>query len=286
MRILVIGCGKFGADVIQRLSDMGNDVVGIDMNEDLVSIVNNTMDAMAVVGSGTEYDTLKEVEADQVDLCISCTNSDESTLLAAHLANEIGAKHTISVVRNLIHGSENAKFIEKSLNLDLILNPDYLASEAIYDIIHKSGAKNVMISGGHVITYYVTKLLIASGHAVTIVEKYEERCERLASVLPDKVNIVHADGSKHEVLEKEGLNKSNAFVAITGRDEVNILSSLYVKEQGIPTVVTKINNDSYESIVRGLSLDNIVSPRGATFDIILSYVESLSEEKAPRNITR
>lgn len=279
MRILVIGCGKFGADVIQRLSDMGNDVVGIDMDEDLVSIVNNTMDAMAVVGSGAEYDTLKEVEAGQVDLCISCTNSDESTLLAAHLANEMGAKHTISVVRNITHGSENAKFIEKSMNLDMIINPDYLASEAICEIIHKNKAKSVMISGGHVISYYVAKKLSTSGCSVSIIERLEERCARLASVLPDKVNIVHADSSKHEVLEKEGLSKFNAFVALTGRDEVNILGSLFARDRGISTVVTKINNDSYEEIVRGIDLENIVSPRGASINIILKYVEELKQQK-------
>lgn len=279
MRILVVGCGNFGSSIIDNLSDRGNDVVAIDPIEENVAIINNTMDAMAVCGSGTDYNLLMEVEANKVDLCITCTNSDDSSILAAHLANAIGAKNTISIVRNIIHESNNAKLIEKSMNIDMIMNPDYLSAEAIYNIIHEKGAKKVLLSGGHVISYYVAKLLIANGHSVTIIEKLEERCARLASVLPDKVNIVHANGARHEVLDKEGLTNYNAFVSITGRDEVNILTSLYAKEQGIPTVITKINNDSYEQIIRGLDLENIVSPRGTTIDILLKYVEELKQKK-------
>ena len=74
---------------------------------------------------------------------------------------------------------------------------------------------------------------------------------------------------------KEGLAKANAFVTLTGMDEVNILTSLFAKEQGIPTIITKVINDSYMEITRDLELEQIVSPRKATIDIIVDYVNNM-----------
>ena len=275
MRILVIGCGRFGSAVIDRLSNMGHDVIAIDPDEYLVENVNNTMDAMAICASGTDYDALIEAEAKKASLCVSCTNSDESTLLAAHLCKGMGIKHTIACVRDLIHGSDAAKFMEDSLDLDLMLNPDYLAAEATYEVVHSSQAKNVLLLGGGVIAYHLTKLLVANGHKVGIIEKDEEACALLANKLSDKVNIILGDGAKHEVLMKEGLGKANAFVTLTGMDEVNILTSLFAREQGVSTIITKVNNDSYMEIVRDLDLDQIVSPRKTTIDIIVDYVNNM-----------
>ena len=275
MRILVIGCGRFGSAVIDRLSNMGHDVIAIDPDEELVENVNNTMDAMAICASGTDYDALIEAEANKASLCVSCTNSDESTLLAAHLCKGMGIKHTIACVRDLIHGSDAAKFMEDSLDLDLMLNPDYLAAEATYEVIHNSQAKNVLLLGGSVIAYHLTKMLVANGHKVGIIEKDEDACALLANKLSDKVNIILGDGAKHDVLMKEGLNKTNAFVTLTGMDEVNILTSLFAKDQGVPTIITKVINDSYMEIAHDLELNQIVSPRAATIDIIVDYVNNM-----------
>lgn len=279
MRILVIGCGRFGTSVIDNLSNLGHDVIAIDPDEDSVENVNNTMDAMAICASGTDYDALIEAEAGKASLCISCTNSDESTLLAAHLCKGMGIRHTIACVRDLTHGSNAAKFMEKSLDLDLMLNPDFLAAQASYEIIHSKAAKNVLILGGSVIAYHLSKMLIANGHKVGIIEKDESVCDSLANKLSDKVNIIMGDGAKHDVLTKEGLAKANAFVTLTGMDEVNILTSLFAKDQGVPVIITKVIKDSYSEIIHDLNLEHIVSPRAATINIIIDYVNDMRHKK-------
>ena len=275
MRIIVIGCGRFGTAVIRKLSNMGHDVIAIDPDEESVAVVNNTMDAMAICALGSDYDALVEAEAKKASLCVSCTNSDESTLLAAHLCKALGIRHTIACVRDLVHGSDAAKFMEDSLDLDLMLNPDYLAAQSSYNTIHSSGAKNIMLLGGGVIAYHLAKMLVANGHKVAIIDKDEETCDFLATKLPDKVNIIHGDGARHDILMKEGLGKANAYAALTGLDEVNILTSLFAKEQGIPTVITKIANDSYSEIVQDLNLENVVSPMLTTVDIVANYISDL-----------
>lgn len=275
MRILVIGCGRFGLSLIDRLSNRGHDVVAVDINEENVDEVNNTMDAMAVCGSGIDYDVLTEVEASKVDLCITCTNHDESTLLAAHLAKGIGAKFVIACVSDLMLGTQSSKFIKSTLDIDLLLNPDFLAVRAMYDIIFESNAKKVFLLGGNIISTLLANELIKHGHSVSIMDNDEEVCANLANSLPEKANIIVGDGAKHDVLEKEGLLNYDAFVTLTAIDAVNILASLYAQDHNVPTVITKINKISYKEIVTDLNLQHLILPRFTTIDIIDEYIETL-----------
>ena len=142
--------------------------------------------------------------------------------------------------------------------------------------IFKHRTKHVLIIGGSTISRYLAKKLIEQGQNVTIIEKDEEKCNKISQELVG-VNVVCGDGSSHDVLNEEGLKTAGALVSLTDLDEQNIIISLYAKEyQGIKTV-TKVDKDSTESIIKSLGLDSVVSPRISIANHIIAFVRAHQE---------
>ena len=140
--------------------------------------------------------------------------------------------------------------------------------------ILKKQARSIMILGASKTAYYLSKMLLASGNDVKIVEKSSERCEELAEKL-SKAVIIHGDGSQQELLLEEGLRSLDAFVALTGMDEENILISIFASNQNVPKVISKINRDEMAKMAENLGLDCVVSTKSITSDIILRYTRAL-----------
>ena len=139
----------------------------------------------------------------------------------------------------------------------------------------KDKIKTVMIVGGGKICYYLSRQLLAMGMRVKIIEQDYKRCTELAELLP-KATIIHGDGTDQELLQEEGIDDADSFVAITGIDEENIIMSLYANMNTGAKVVTKVNRDSYIDLASQIGLDTIISPKYITTSNILSYVRSQS----------
>ncbi|MBQ7295492.1 MAG: Trk system potassium transporter TrkA [Clostridia bacterium] len=141
--------------------------------------------------------------------------------------------------------------------------------------ILKKQARSVMILGGSKTAYYLSKMLLASGNEVKIIEKDTARCEQLSELLPKAV-LIGGDGSQQELLLEEGLRSLDAFVALTGMDEENILISIFASNQNVPKVISKVNRDEMAKMAENLGLDCIVSTKSITSDIILRYTRALN----------
>jgi len=109
--------------------------------------------------------------------------------------------------------------------------------------------KNVMIVGGGRITYYLYKLLKDMNMNIKIIEIDRERCHELSDMLP-KALIINSDGTEEEILLSENISSMDAFIAATGMDEENLMSSLIAKRMGVKKIVTKLSRTSYINIVR------------------------------------
>ena len=136
-------------------------------------------------------------------------------------------------------------------------------------------ARSVMILGGSKTAYYLAKMLTTSGNEVKIIEKDTERCEELSDIIPKAV-LINGDGSQQELLLEEGLRSLDAFVALTGMDEENILISIFASNQNVPKVISKVNRDEMVKMAEKLGLDCIVSTKAITCDIILRYTRALN----------
>lgn len=136
---------------------------------------------------------------------------------------------------------------------------------------HPQKIKRVMIVGGGRISYYLYKLLTDMGIKLKIIEIDKERCLALADALPNAL-IINSDGTEEEILLAENIKNTDCFIAATGMDEENLISSLIAKRMGVKKIITKISRSNYVNIVRELGLDTVISPKLITANQILKFV--------------
>ena len=140
--------------------------------------------------------------------------------------------------------------------------------------IFKRSSKYVLIVGAGRIGVYLATQLTGMGIHVKFIEKDREKCDRVKALFP-KVEVVCGDGSRPDVLEGEGMAAMDAFVALTGTDEINIIISTYARAAGVDKVVCKVNEDHYAAMTSSFSLEEPVQPRYITALQVLQYVRGM-----------
>ncbi len=133
--------------------------------------------------------------------------------------------------------------------------------------------KDVMVLGGGRISYYLAKMLEKMGVRVAMFEHDEEKAKALSEALPH-ADIIEGDGTDQDLLEQENLAGMDAFIALSNRDEENLMVGLYAKTRGVPKVIVKTNRYAYKDVIANLGLENQVSPRIITCNMILRYVRA------------
>ena len=149
--------------------------------------------------------------------------------------------------------------------------------------LRKETIKNAMICGGGRVAYYLASQLCNLGMNVKIIERNRERCEELCELLP-QATIINGDATEHDLLIEEGIEKTDAFIALTGMDEENIIMSLFASKQSVSKVIVKINEDRRAMMIDELGLDSIVSAKTATADAILGYVRARRNSQCSANV--
>ena len=139
-------------------------------------------------------------------------------------------------------------------------------------------AKSVIILGGSRTAYYLAEMLIGIGVSVKIIDKDEKICEELGDALPKAV-VIHGDGSEQELLLEEGIKSADAFIALTGFDETNILVSMFAMMNGVKKVIAKVNRDEIAPMAARLGLDCIVSPKRMVSDVVVRYARALKNSR-------
>lgn len=147
----------------------------------------------------------------------------------------------------------------------------------------KTKVRNVLICGGGHVCFYLAAQLLQVGMQVKIIEQRAERCEELCELLP-KATIINGDAANQDLLIEEGIAQADAFVALTGMDEENIIMGLFAKNQGVPKIAAKVNEDSRARMVEGLGIDSIVSAKSVTADAIMGYVRARKNSYSSANV--
>ncbi|RHH08736.1 Trk system potassium transporter TrkA [Coprobacillus sp. AM18-4LB-d2] len=361
MKIIVLGAGKVGKTLIKHMSNEDHDIIVVDQNATKVEEVVNQFDVIGVVGNGASYDILMEAGAQDANLIICVTASDELNILAGLMAKKMGTRHTIARVRNPDYSSQR-DFMRNQLGFSMIVNPELEAASEIRrvlsfpsavkvdtfsrgkvelaeffveehsrlngvelsqlhkitktnilvcavshneDVIIPDGnyvikpgdhlyitgthrdlsrfcldigvittrIKNVIIVGGGKIAYYLSKQLSTQGIKVKIIEKDKNRCQVLAEKLP-YVTIIHGDGSDDELLNEEGIENTDAVLALTGLDEENIVLSLSAKSLYHKKTIAKVTRMNYAGLSDVLKVDSIVAPKKIVASQIIRYVRA------------
>jgi trk system potassium uptake protein TrkA len=120
--------------------------------------------------------------------------------------------------------------------------------------------RNVMIMGGSRIAVR-TAQYVPDYMQVKIVEQDVNRCNRLTELLDDKVMIISGDGRDLDLLTEEGLKNTEAFVALTGNSETNILACLAAKRMGVSKTVAEVENIDYIGMAESLDIGTVINKK-------------------------
>jgi len=194
---------------------------------------------------------------------------------------ELGTKYKhipmriVAIKRNLRtiipRGSD---FLMKGDQIFFSCNPNYF--DELLEIFGKKNVKieDVMIIGGGQIAYFIAEKL-QDDLNIKIIEKDEKKATDIANQLRDTL-VIHGDGSDLDLLTLEGLPDMDEFVAITGDDETNIITSIIAKHLKVPRAITLINKNEYLPLSGTLGLDAVVSKQQITVNVIESFIKRQS----------
>ena len=361
MNIIVIGAGRMGQGLSDRLIDEGHSVTVIDRDPAKIEHITTNYDVMALQGNGADYEVLTEAGAEDADLLLAVTDDDAVNMLCCLTARKLGISNTVARVRTMEYFRQLV-FFKEELGLSLVFNPEHDAAAEISrilripsaakvesfakgraemveftvtqempicglklsqlgsrygsgilvsavqhgadvviptgsyrleagDVAHVVGAptamsaffkaigaykrsvRNVMVLGGGRIALYLGSYLIGAGIRVKIIERNEEHCEIIKEIMP-KAEVLLGDGTDPKVLEEEGIRTSDAFVALTGSDQNNIITSMFARRSGAGKVITKVNEDSFRLMAGDAKLDSFVLPKNSAADIV-QYVRAM-----------
>ena len=149
--------------------------------------------------------------------------------------------------------------------------------------VFRNRASSVMIVGASKICYYLASELLQMNMSVKIVDQNEQRCIQMGERLP-KALVIVGDGTDSELLQEEGIESTDAFVAITGIDEANILMSMSAaKLSGDCKVVAKINRKPLVDLVSAEGMvDSVVSAASITTELILQYIRAMQSASSAK----
>ena len=150
--------------------------------------------------------------------------------------------------------------------------------------VFRAKASSVMIVGASKMCYYLASELLDMGMSVKIIDQNEQRCMEMSEKLP-RALVIAGDGTDSELLSEEGIGQTDAFVAITGLDEANILMALSAARQSgdCCKVVAKINRKFLLDLVSDESLiDSVVSTAAVTTELILQYIRAMKNAAASK----
>lgn len=129
--------------------------------------------------------------------------------------------------------------------------------------------KNLMILGGSSVGRRIAKAL-QSEINVKLVDYNPEKAFKMAELL-DKTLIINEDGRKIEVMEQEELHNMDAFVALTGRAETNILAAMLAKKMGVKKVIAEVENLNYIGLAESVGIDTIINKKLTTASSIFRF---------------
>lgn len=150
--------------------------------------------------------------------------------------------------------------------------------DLVYIIIKKEGLKamndylglqdiaikRVMIMGGGSVGAIAAAHFAEEMSAVKLIEIKRERCLELVDMLPEKVEVVNGDARNSDFLYEQGLHTYDAFVALTGSDEANILACVAAKRFGVMRTVAEVENTEYVRLAEEMGVDVVINKKLVT----------------------
>ena len=142
LKIIIVGCGKVGQTLVDKLTKEGHDITLIDNNPQMIQELTNLYDVMGIVGNGASYSVQMEAGIEDADLIIAVTDSDELNLLCCTVAKRVGNCSAIARVRTPDYSNDSG-YLRDQLGLAMIINPELEAAREAARILYLPTALEV-----------------------------------------------------------------------------------------------------------------------------------------------
>ncbi len=142
LNIIIVGCGKVGTTLVQRLCEEGHDITVIDKDSAVIQTICETHDVLGIIGNGASYNVQMEAGIENVDLLIAVTESDELNLLCCTVAKKVSNCSAIARVRNPDYNNEKY-YLREKLGISMLINPEFEAANEIARLLRFPTALSV-----------------------------------------------------------------------------------------------------------------------------------------------
>ena len=193
--------------------------------------------------------------------------SNASNVLVDHTLKEIGMKHghkfhVVAIKRNgeTVHPYGDEKILPRDLVFFMTTRDN------VPEIARLSGkegypnVKNTLIIGGGKLSVRADWALPA-GMDIRIVEPSLARCEKLGSLLKNNTMVINGEGHDMELLIDEGIDKLDAFIALTENDEENILACVAARRRGVRKTIAQVENLDYMDMAESLDVGTVINKK-------------------------
>src|SRR5690554_859841 len=360
INIVIAGAGDMGYHLAEHLSFEDKNITLIDLDKDLLDNASAGLDVMTVLGDSASLQTLVRANVRSADMVMAVTTSEDTNLLTAMLAKQLGARKVIARVRNHEYLFPENKLLFQNLGVDHLIAPSVLCSEEICNMVENSTfsdvfefgqgkldvvgitldrysslinkklsetrtnpilkdvriiaivrnqmtmipkkdtvirnndhvffisddnekssilelvgqkrilVKNVMLIGGDDLAY-TTALKLEKDYHVTLIHKDKERCKWLAGQL-SRTLVINGDYKNIDLLMDEGLEKMEAFLALTESSETNIITSLTAKNHGVYKTIAHVDTREYIHISHSIGVDSLINKKLVAANYITRFL--------------
>ncbi len=348
MKIVIAGVGEMGSHLAKLLSGNGHEITVIDTNPKALSDVVSLADVITVEGDSTTFAILRKASVRKCDLFIAVHPVENTNILSAIMAKQLGAKKSIARIDNNEYLEPNNKEMFINMGIDYMFYPEKIAAEEVISLLgHTSTTEFVDFSGGrlsllvfrleptsplvgrelssftvdenstyrtvaisrsgktiiphgtdsymvgdmlYVIARHdsVSEIMALSGQGdvhiknmmilggsrigvqiaqamqedvnIKLIDYNADKAYHLAEQL-EKTLIINDDGRNTEAMMEEGLSNMDAFVAVTGRSETNILAAMLAKRMGVKKVIAEVENLNYINLADSVGVDTIINKK-------------------------
>ncbi len=253
MKIIILGAGQVGASLAEHLSDEQNDITIVDIDGDRLRELQDRLDIGTVTGQASNPDVLYRAGAEDADLLIAVTNSDEINMVACQVAYTLFRTPTkISRIRSKAYLEKRSLFNNDAIPIDVIISPELLVTRYIHRLIEHPGALQVLdFAGGKVQlaavrAYYGgpmvgKELQEIRSHMPNVNTRIAAIFRRDSPIMPAKDTIVEADdeiffiAAKDDIMpvmsELRGLDNPYKRILIAGGGNIGVRLADAIEDQ-------------------------------------------------------
>ena len=187
MYVIVVGAGEVGSYLASRLSREGHDVAVVDRDPVALRDVQEHLDVLTVLGSGTNPEILRTAGLAEADLIVAVTSQDEVNLVCCLVGKQAGIARSVCRLEDPDLRSRRSAPLHEAMGVDLIIDPDFETAQEILELLEYPGASEVAeMAGGEVIVIGARLpegAPIVGRSLVDIAQDYEPEWEFLFGVI-------------------------------------------------------------------------------------------------------